>query len=426
MTEDDTIDSCRFRETPRGEGDSQVAECRLLVQITGIVEPGLCDVRRDACRYCVRSFTTSPHDLNPVLASVLHGLTRQVIERGGVAGCSSGQAATLQLRAEAYLDHDPGEVNSTYRPLRSSRTCYHLGAAIGLRLGRPNGQFGRDQVFLCHHPDHRETTEEGCSRCLDWTDRPGLDRDPFGRFLPRPESRCGPEVRTWSVGVTTTLRRRPTLEWTLDGLVRAGWDTPRLFLDGPVTIPDRHAGCPVTYREPRIGAWPNFFLGLSELMMRDPEADAYLMVQDDVEFFDGVKLREFLESILWPGNSPGPVSLYSCQIAARAETGWARHERPWFLGAHAFVFPGDLIRRFLSDPVVLAHRKAGANHGLANVNTVVGEWAYRNGSPISFPTPSLCRHIGHASTLWLVRESRAIARKAPSRATSTSGLNTRQ
>ena len=398
MIEDDPIDSCRFRARARGQGNEQIAECRLLLQITRIDEADLCDVRRDACSFCVRSYTPSPNDLNPVVASLLHGLARQIIERGGTKGCSAEQAEILQLRAEEYLDHAPDEVDAPYRPLRSTLTCHHRGAPIGFRVVRLDGQVGRVVVSRCHHPDHRETTEAECSRCLDWTDRPGLD--PFGRLLPIPELRCGPEVRTWSVGVTTSLRRRPTLEWTLDGLARAGWDRPRLFVDGPVTIPHRHAECPVTYREPRIGAWPNFYLSLAELLMRDPEADAYLMVQDDVDFFDGVKLREYLESVLWPGDSPGPVSLYSCQLDARPAAGWTRHEHPWFLGAHAFIFPGDLARRFLADPVVMAHRRTGSYNGLANVDTVVGEWAFRDGSPISFPTPSLCRHVGHASTLW--------------------------
>jgi hypothetical protein len=400
MIENDPVDSCRYRVNVRGEGLGQSAECRLIGEVSGVFDPSFCEVRRDACHYCTQSSPSGPTDLNPVLASILYGLTRTVIQRGGVDGCSTEQAAILQGRAEYFLDHDPVEVDTPYRPARFSRPCRHLGESIGVRLDSQGGQILRTVVSRCHHPDHRETTDVECLGCLDWSDRAGFDRDVIASSLPIPEQRCGPIVRSWSVGVTTSPRRRPTLEWTLDGLSRAGWQDPRIFMDGEVTIPHRHAGCPITYREPKLGAWPNFYLGLTELLLRDPEADAYLMVQDDVEFFDGVRLRDYLESILWPGDRPGPVSLYSCQVAAARESGWTFHESPWFLGAHAFVFPGGIARAFLVDPVVLAHRRNGPNEGLANIDTVVGEWASRHATPIGFPTPSLCRHVGHASTLW--------------------------
>ncbi len=413
MTRDDPIDRCRYRARARGEGPGQVAECRLLVEVTGLVDPGLCEVGRDACEYCCRAMTPSPAGLNPVVASLLHGIARRVIERGGADGCPAGRADALRLRAEALLDHDPGEADAPYRPARSDLPCHYLGGPIGIRHERSGGQVGPVVVSRCHHPDHAEATESDCANCLDWADRPALDRDPGGRFLPIPATRSGPEVRSWSVGVTTSPRRRPTLEWTLDGLRRAGWGSPHLFVDGPATIPIRHGDCPVTHREPRVGAWPNFFLGLAELVMRDPEADAYLMVQDDVAFFDGVRLRDYLESILWPGDRPGPVSLFSSEADAGPSTGWSRRENPWFLGAQAMIFPAGSARRFLVDEAVARHRSTGPNGGLANVDTVIGAWGFREGTPVSFPTPSLCRHVGHSSTIWDGAKVEGVRKEGP-------------
>ena len=46
-----------------------------------------------------------------------------------------------------------------------------------------------------------------------------------------------------------------------------------------------------------------------ELLMREPEADAYLLVQDDAVLAD-FAVRDYLGRILWPGDRPGLVSLY--------------------------------------------------------------------------------------------------------------------
>ena len=218
--------------------------------------------------------------------------------------------------------------------------------------------------------------------------------------LPLPRLRHGRAVRLWSVGVTTAPRRRPTLEWTLDSLVRAGWTTARLFVDSSVTIPQRYASFPVTYREPKVGAWPNFYLGLAELLMRDPFADAYLMLQDDVELHDRANLREYLERFLWPTDPPGPVSLYCSGPTVRPTAGWAQHDHAWFLGALAFIFPHDAAREFVFNPDALEHRRTAGLNGLANVDTVVGRWAYHRGTPLYFPSPSLCRHTGRTSAMW--------------------------
>lgn len=54
----------------------------------------------------------------------------------------------------------------------------------------------------------------------------------------------------WSYGVTTVTERRDTLlPQTLASLKAAGWDNPRLFVDG-VNGGFDHFGLPVTYRDP--------------------------------------------------------------------------------------------------------------------------------------------------------------------------------
>ena len=160
----------------------------------------------------------------------------------------------------------------------------------------------------------------------------------LAELLPPPPRR-GPAVRKWAVGVRSAPRNVPTLDWTLDSLVRAGWESPRIFEDLPTTIAARHAKCPLSTREPAVGAFPNFYLGLSELVLRHPDADAYLMVEDDVIFYDRQNLREHLEQVLWPSDPPGVISLYCSSVDSRAEAGWHQKEGRWQWGALAFIFP---------------------------------------------------------------------------------------
>src|SRR5262249_53140182 len=169
---------------------------------------------------------------------------------------------------------------------------------------------------------HSTTSRDACHLCRDWTIQPRVTPAPLEALLPCPSVRCGQPIRRWAVGVRTAPRKPPTLEWSLDSLIRAGWTEPRVFADGPVALRDRHAFLPVTLRESPIGAWPNFYLGLIELLMREPDADTYLMVEGDVVYYDRQDLRAYLEAVVWPGTTPGILSLYCPATYDRAEAGW--------------------------------------------------------------------------------------------------------
>jgi hypothetical protein len=200
--------------------------------------------------------------------------------------------------------------------------------------------------------------------------------------------------------VTTAPRRQPTLSGCLDSLLRAGWERPRLFVDGPVAVEARFADLPVTVRETRVGAWPNFYLALAEMLMREPKADAFFLIQDDVLLYDRRDLRRYLEECLWPADPVGAVSLFCSSTYTRPQAGWHAPEAPWVWGAQTFLFPRASAKRLVADPDVLEHRWSGRNQGLANIDVVVGEWAARHGLAVYCPTPSLAQHVGHTSTLW--------------------------
>ena len=83
----------------------------------------------------------------------------------------------------------------------------------------------------------------------------------------------------WSVGVTAAPRAIPTLRTCLSSLASAGWTSPRIFAEPDCDVP---SGYDITRRATCLGAWPNWYLSLAELVMVDPLADCYGLFQDDV------------------------------------------------------------------------------------------------------------------------------------------------
>lgn len=198
--------------------------------------------------------------------------------------------------------------------------------------------------------------------------------------------------------MTTAPRRTPTLETSLDYLRRAGWSNVRLAVDGMAGLPPTTSIEHVSLREPALGAWPNFYMTLLELVLSKPDADAVMMLQDDVQFYDCENVREYLDSILWPAGPPGIVSLYCSAAYTRETPRWTTADGRWEWGVLGFVFPKELAQRFVCDSQVLQHRST--DRGLRFIDDVIGEWAERNEIPIWYPSPSLVQHIGDTSTVW--------------------------
>jgi hypothetical protein len=391
------VESCPHHDPSGANGGPS---CRLVVEIAGAELPGSGAVGMDACRACCAGPVPDPRRINPVVASLVSNAAEAAERAGGVPGCDPERAAGLRRWANKYLVATGPDAREAYRPPRLTRPCHFLGEPIELPSGPRHPGPSDDREWSCRHPAHETTTRDGCLTCRDWTDRLRPTPLPLDVVLASPP-RLGPEVRNWAVGVTASPRGTPTLDWTLDSLVRAGWDDVRVFEDLPTTIAPRHASRPLSTRTPALGAWPNYYLALAELVVRHPEADAYLMVQDDVLFYDRQDLREYLERILWHSDPPGLVSLYCSSAYTRPGRGWHRLEEPWVWGALAFIFPRELARKFIADPWVLAHRWSHPQSGLVAIDVMIGAWADRFEISVYFPSPSLAQHIGAVSTLWI-------------------------
>jgi hypothetical protein len=96
------VEECPYRDA--GAAGAEVACCRLLLQLIGTTEASWGAVRREACVACCALPRPSPDRLNPVVASLLYGLTEEVVRLGGVPGCAAAAAADLRSRAENEVD----------------------------------------------------------------------------------------------------------------------------------------------------------------------------------------------------------------------------------------------------------------------------------------------------------------------------------
>lgn len=343
---------CPHRYDVQHDDGRETAQCQRLAGLIGSSQRRLCEVSRDACDACVRAAAPTRSGINPVFASLLHHAASE-LQRAASHGSDLGHAAKLLKLAEDNLAcHYP------------ETAAIESAGQTEVRGGGPNGAAPR-----------------------------------LAEAIPPMARRADAGVATWAVGVTTAPRQQPTLDRCLDNLRRAGWQQPQLFVDGGAQLADRHGRLDVTYREQKVGAWANFYLAMIELLMRQPHADAYLLLQDDALLFDGENVREYLQGCLWPDGPVAAVSLYCPASYTRRQPGWYSWPGTWVWGALAFVFDPAAARQFVSDPLVIEHRWQG-RRGDAQVDVVIGRWAQRQGKQVHYCVPSLVQHIGQTSTLW--------------------------
>jgi hypothetical protein len=168
----------------------------------------------------------------------------------------------------------------------------------------------------------------------------------------------------------------------------------------------------MTSRDEQVGAWPNYYLALMELLMREPLADAFMLVQDDVQFYCRENVREYLEQTLWIGPTPGIVSLYCATPNTRDERGWFKLPGSWNYSALAFIFPRAVAQQLVVAPAVFRHRWVAGDEGRVRIPDVISDWAVATSTPFYYPSPSLVQHIGETSAIWPSAYELSPARRA--------------
>lgn len=225
------------------------------------------------------------------------------------------------------------------------------------------------------------------------------------RLTPEPPQRA----LTWQVGLTTILKRKyDLLPATLASLMTAGWEKPRLFVDGGTQEDWKGWDIPITVH-PKTHPYGNWWLGMQELYVHNPTADRYLMVQDDVKFVRG--LRSYLDVVPWPG--AGYLNLYTFpdnQEHAKGRRGFFRaNMRKRGLGALALVFDKASIVAVLSSAhLIEKFRPIDVNTGKDKdqpwrakqaIDGGVVEAMNKAGMSEWCHNPSLVQHTGQKSSL---------------------------
>lgn len=203
----------------------------------------------------------------------------------------------------------------------------------------------------------------------------------------------------WSYGITTVPERRIDLfPRTLESLKKAGFDRPRLFIDGaPDDREYKEFGLETTTRWPKIKTWGNWFLTLMELYIREPEADRYAIFQDD--FVTYIGLREYLERQCYP--EKGYWNLYTFPsnqtLCPHGHMGWYKSNQ-WGRGAVGLVFNRETVTNLLlAKHNVMKAQAADRRH--KSVDGAVNESLKQIGYTEYVHNPSLVQHTGLVSSM---------------------------
>jgi len=214
----------------------------------------------------------------------------------------------------------------------------------------------------------------------------------------------------WAYGVTTVLERRDDLlPRTLASLKVGGFDAPRLFVDGCAGGREwERFGLEMTFRSPKIRTHGNWVLTLSEIFIRNPQAQRYAIFQDD--FVTSRNLRVYLETS-YPdgkdGRERGYLNLYTMPsnqsiIPTEGQTGRQRHG--WHLsnqfgrGAVALVFNREAVLALLTSEHMVG-RPMDANRGHKAVDGGIVDSMRKAGWREYVHNPSLVQHTGEVSSM---------------------------
>lgn len=213
----------------------------------------------------------------------------------------------------------------------------------------------------------------------------------------------------WSYGVTTVPERfDTTLPKTLKSLAEAGFDSPRLFIDGECTIPESLSKYQITQRTPRIRSFGNWYLALLELYIRNPGADRYAIFQDDLTCVKN--LREYLERASYPEKCYLNLYLFAeNERLAVGRTGFFQANQKG-KGAVALIFNQSVVRALLTSPHFV-ERVQDARRGWKAIDGGVVSAANKAGIKEYCHMPSLVQHTGRESSMGNRRH--ALARSFP-------------
>jgi hypothetical protein len=212
----------------------------------------------------------------------------------------------------------------------------------------------------------------------------------------------------WAYGVTTVPERAENLlPKTLASLVAAGFDKPRLFIDGSEELRlYRQFNLECTFRFPKVRAYGNWIMGVWELFLRDPKAERYAMFQDDLITYPN--LRQYLDACTYEDNTYWNLfTLRSNEPSFLKERGLPYPDKSHIgfynsnqrgRGAVALVFSRQALMTLLNHQHMI-DRINDTQRGHRAIDGGVVEAMTKAGYRELVHSPSLVKHIGEESII---------------------------
>lgn len=308
--------------------------------------------------------------------------------------------------------------------------CVYRGARTNIKTCRGCGKPERVAVFQCTihgrctyniEVEDEAVRAKVCTSCLDRAEP--TDSTDIPLSLAKPDIALAQDLLAqtkegtmeWAVGITTAPRLDYTLDAAAMSVIESGFGDFTIYAE-----PESHIGTvanlgTVNIHPVKLGAFKNWQYAMADLVGNQPSAAAYMIIQDD-SLLAGRGLRPWLEKHIWPVPAKDApmacLSLYTGKPYSLPHAAWG-HRLGWVWGAHAFVFTGEQAREYMESDAVHNWRND------KGIDTCVGSWSRATGKHVYFPSPSLCQHVGHHSTLWKA-ETRATGNR---RSTSFIGYN---
>lgn len=207
----------------------------------------------------------------------------------------------------------------------------------------------------------------------------------------------------WAYGVTTVPSRITSyLPRTLASLAGAGFDTPRLFLDGgthrdAMTL-EVSTKLEVTARTPAVRAYGSWVLALWELYLRQPDAERYALFQDDMVTYKN--LKTYLDKSKYPAH--GYCNLYT--MPSNDGLRPKDNSHGWYVsnqfgrGAVALVFSREAVVLLLSHQHMV-ERAMDTQIGHRKIDGGVVDAMRKAGWTEYVHYPSLVQHFGDVSAI---------------------------
>ncbi len=198
--------------------------------------------------------------------------------------------------------------------------------------------------------------------------------------------------QNWAVGIQTSPREGCLLDDTIRYVQVAGWPDPIVFGEPGTEV----EGVRSVVWPHRFGDWANWLSALSCLHATRPDADYFVMFEDDIKVCRNV--RPYLESFLYRLPNFGSLQLYTppkhhrplgqkpCLID-ESHHGWEM----W--GAQGVVFTRASLRAFLSSSHVLGYRDTEIGCKNANKDSAIGVWGNEEGRALYYHVPSMVEHL---------------------------------